>query len=249
MNLIEKTIKILNYLSEVKRSVGITELSSKLSFPKSTVHRVLSNLLRYNLVSQEKETSKYKLGLQILEYSNSFYKSFDFWQISKPIVKKICTETKLTTFLTAWCDGYGVCIDSVTPFQKEDTYHLFIEIGQILPFHCTASAKLLLAYQSPEEIKKIINEKPLIKYTTKTIVNPKKLEEHLSKTRENGFSICDEELMEGVRAIAVPIRNINRKVVASITIMGLSKKIPNNNIKKLIKILVNSTQELSKMLG
>jgi len=159
MNSIEKSIQILNYLSHTERSVGISELSSKLLFPKSTVHRMLKSLLSYSLVSQEKETSKYKLGLQILEYSNSFYNSFDFRQITKPILKKICTEIGLTTFLTAWYDGHSICIDSVTPSKKLNTHHLFVEIGKKMPFHCTASAKVLLAYQRPKEIKRIINEK------------------------------------------------------------------------------------------
>ncbi|HAJ31878.1 MAG TPA: hypothetical protein DCK79_00645 [Candidatus Atribacteria bacterium] len=249
MNSIEKSIKILNYLSKTKRSVGITELSSKLFFPKSTVHRILNSLLSYSLVSQEKETSKYNLGLKILEYSNSFYNSFDFRQIAKPILKKICIETGLTTSLTAWYNGHSICIDSVTPSQKLNTHHLFIEIGKKMPFHCTASAKILLAYQTSEEIKRIINENPLQKYTPRTIIDPKKLEEHLSKIRKNGFAICDEELEEGIKAISAPVRNINGKVIASITITGLSKRISNNNIEKLIKILVNSTQGLSKMLG
>jgi len=128
MNSIEKAIKILNYLSNAKRSVGITELSLKLSFPKSTVHRILNSLLIYSLVSQKEKTSKYKLGLKILEYSNSFYNSFDLRQIAKPILKEVCTETELTTFLTIWYNGHSICIDSVTPSQKLNTHHLFVEI-------------------------------------------------------------------------------------------------------------------------
>jgi DNA-binding IclR family transcriptional regulator len=100
MSSIEKSIKVLNYLSDAEKSVGITELSLELSFPKSTVHRILNTLLKHSLVNQDEETLKYKLGLQIIEYSNSFYNSFDFRQVAKPILKDVCRETKLTTFLT-----------------------------------------------------------------------------------------------------------------------------------------------------
>lgn len=248
MNSIEKSIQILNYLSNAGRSVGITELSSNILFPKSTVHRILNTLLKHSLVNQEKETSKYKLGLQIVEYSNSFYNSFDFRQIAKPILKDVCRETKLTTFLTTWYNSKGICIDSITPSRDENT-HLFVEIGKEMPFHSAASAKILLAHQPSEDIKRIINEKTLPKYTSRTIVDPKKLEEHLSKIRESGFSICDEELEEGIKAISVPVKNINKEVIASITITGLSKRISNVNVKKFTKVLVESTQELSGMLG
>jgi len=248
MNSIEKSIQILNYLSNAERSVGITELSSKLLFPKSTVHRMLKSLLNYSLVDQERDTSKYRLGLRIIEYSNSFYNSFDFRQIAKPFLKKICSETGLTTFLTAWYNGRSICIDSIAPSRNANT-HLFVEIGKEMPFHCAASAKMLLAYQPSEDIKRIINEKVLQKYTPKTIINPKKLKEHLLEIRHKGFSICNEELEEGIKAISAPVKNINREAIASITITGLSKRISGSNIRKFIKILVNSARELSGMLG
>jgi len=248
MNSIEKSIQILNYLSNTGRSVGITELSSRLLFPKSTVHRILKSLANYSLVDQEKETSKYRLGLQILEYSNSFYNSFDFRQIAKPFLRRICLETGLNTFLTAWYNGRSICIDSIAP-SRNATTHLFVETGKEMPFHCAASAKMLLACQPSEDIKRIIKEKTLPKYTSKTIVNPKKLEEHLLKIRNKGFSICNEELEEGIKAISAPVKNINKEAIASITITGLSKRISSSNINKFVKILVNSAQELSSMLG
>ncbi|MEA3453671.1 MAG: IclR family transcriptional regulator [Candidatus Caldatribacteriota bacterium] len=248
MNSIEKSIEILNYLSYAEKSVGITELSSRLLFPKSTVHRILKSLLNHSLVDQERDSSKYRLGLRVIEYSNSFYNSFDFRQIAKPFLKKICSETGLTTFLTAWYNGRSICIDSIAPSRNANT-HLFVEIGKEMPFHCAASAKMLLACQPFEDIKRIVKEKTLPKYTSKTIVNPKKLEEHLLKIRDKGFSICNEELEEGIKAISAPVKNINKEVIASITITGLSKRISNSNIKKFIKVLVNSAQELSGMLG
>ncbi len=248
MNSIEKSIQILNYLSNAERSVGITELSSKLSFPKSTVHRMLKSLLNYSLVDQERDTSKYRLGLRIIEYSNSFYNSFDFRQIAKPILKKVCLETGLTTFLTVWYNNKSICIDSITPSRNANT-NLFVETGKEMPFHCAASAKVLLAYQLPKDIKRIINDKALQKYTPSTIINPKKLEKHLLEIRQKGFAICDEELEEGIKAVAAPVKDINREAIASITITGLSKRISDNNIEKFIKILVESARELSKMLG
>jgi DNA-binding IclR family transcriptional regulator len=133
MNSIEKSIQILNYLSHIERSVGITELSLELSFPKSTVHRILNTLLKHSLVNQDKETLKYKLGLQIIEYSNSFYNSFDFRQVAKPILKDICRDTNLTTHLTTWYNEKGICIDSITASQRTNT-NLFVEIGKEMPF-------------------------------------------------------------------------------------------------------------------
>ena len=248
MNSIEKSIEVLNYLSDTREGAKLAEIYPKLLFPKSTVHRILNILVKHSLVSKEKETSKYRLGLQILKYANSFSGSFDFREIAGPILKKICLETGLTAYLTGWYNGHCICIDSVRPLQVMNT-HFSVEINKEMPFHCTSSSKVILAYQSPEEIKGVIYEQPLKRYTPKTIVDPKKLEKHLNEIKKNGFAFCDEELETGVKAIAVPVKNIYGKVIASITIVGLSDRIPSNNIEKLLKILVGSAQQLSKMLG
>ena len=248
MNSIEKSIAVLNYLSDAENSVRVTEICSDLHLPKSTVHRILNILLEHYLVNKERETSRYRLGFQVVKYANSFSNSFDFREIARPILEKISTETKLTSYLTNWYNGHSICIDCVRPSRVINT-HFSVEINKEMPFHCTSSSKVILAYQSPEEIKRIIFEQPLKRYTPKTIVDPEKLEEHLSKIRENGFAFCDEELEIGVKALAVPIRNISGKVVASITIVGLSNKLSSENIEKFINPLVSSARKLSEMLG
>lgn len=248
MNSIEKAIEVLNYLSNTREGVRLAKIYPKLPFPKSTVHRILNILVKHSLASKEKETSKYRLGLQILKYANSFSDSFDFREIARPILKKICLETGLTTYLTVWYNGHCICIDSVRPLRVMNT-HFSVEINKEMPFHCTSSSKVILAYQSPEEIKRVIYEQPLKRYTPKTIVDPNKLEKHLNEIKENGFAFCNEELEKGVKAIAVPVKNIYGKVIASITIVGLADRITSNNSEKLLKILLSSSEQLSKMLG
>ena len=248
MNSIEKSIEVLNYLSNVREGIRLAEIYPKLPFPKSTVHRILNILVKYSLVSKDKETSKYRLGLQVLKYANSFNDSFDFREIAGPILKEVCLETGLTTYLTSWYNGHCICIDSVRPLRVMNT-HFSVETNKEMPFHCTSSSKVILAYQSPEEIKRIIYEQPLKRYTAKTIIDPKKLEKHLNEIKEKGFAVCDEELENGVKAIAVPIKDIYGKVIASITIVGLSDRLSGNNIEELLKILVSSAQKLSKTLG
>jgi len=249
MNSVEKMIKILNCLSNAQGSLGVTEISSKLSIHKSTIHRLLSIPLRHSIVSKDKETSKYMLGVQLLKYSNSFYNSFDLQSNSKQILKQACNKTGLTTFLSIWQDGRGVCIDSISTSRNPNSHHLFVEVGKIMPFHCASSAKILLANQSSEEIFRVVNQDVFRKYTPKTIVDTKKMIDHLIKIKSNGFAICDEELEEGIRTVSAPIKNINGKAVAGITITGLVSGITMNNINKFIKIVVSSAKEISSIVG
>jgi len=178
MKSLKKVIDILDYLSDAEREMGVTELSLKLNLPKSTVYRILKDLLEYSIVEQEKDTSRYRIGLRLLKYSNSLLRSFDLRQIVKPILKKICNETGETTLLTVWKNNQGVCIDSIFSSQNINT-NLFVEIGREMPFHCTAGSKIILANQPIEDIKRIISKEPLLRYTPNTITGTEELLLHL----------------------------------------------------------------------
>jgi len=248
MKSLKKIVKILDYLSDVKRDVGITELSLELNLPKSTVHRILKDLSKYSIVERENDTSRYKIGLRMLKYSNSLLRSLDLRQIAKPILKRVCNETKETTFLTVWRNEQGICIDSISSTRNSNT-HLFVEISREMPIHCTASSKVLLANQPIEDINRIISKNPLLKYTPNTITEPGKLIIDLLEIKDKGYAICNEELEEGIKAIAAPIKNIDGKAIASITITGLAKRMSSDNIETLVKIIIDSAREISEKLG
>jgi len=248
MKSLKKVIDILDYLSDAERDMGVTELSVKLNLPKSTVYRILKDLLEYSMVEQEKDTSRYRIGLRLLKYSNSLLRSFDLRQIAKPVLKRVCNETGETTLLTVWKNDQGFCIDSIFSSQNINI-SFFVEIGREMPCHCTAGSKIILANQSLEDIQRIINKKHFLKYTPNTIVDPKKLMKHLLEIKDKNYAICDEELQEGIKAIAAPIKDINGKTIASITITGLAQRMTSKNMGRLIKLVTDAGKEISKRLG
>jgi len=209
----------------------------------------LQTLTKYSLVNKDSETSKYRLGIQLLRYSHSFYSSFDLREYSKDILKRISINTGLTAFLSIWRDDNGICINSMSSSHKLGSSNLFVEVGKIMPFHCAAASKILLAYQSPEEISRVINQTELKRYTPKTIIEPKKLIEHFKKIRTLGYAICDEELEEGIRSISAPIKNVNGKIEASITVVGLIGKIPIKSNSVLVQLVVSAGKEISQLIG
>ncbi len=249
MNSVEKSIQILNYLSDTDKNLGITEISAGTSIPKSTVHRILKSLLKHSLVSKNLETSKYGLGIQVLRYCNSFYNSYDLRDYSKDILKKVSENSGLTAFLSVWQGENGVCIDSVSSSHRLGSRNLFVEIGKIMPFHCAAASKILLAYQPPEEITRLVYSRELKRYTSKTIVEPENLIAHFNKIRELGYAVCDEELEEGIRAVSAPIKNVNDEIEASITVVGLAQRVSVNKNSPLVQFIMTAGRNISKLIG
>jgi len=118
-----------------------------------------------------------------------------------------------------------------------------------MPFHCAASAKVILAYQPDEQIERVLNDKPLFKFTSRTITNISELREHLENVRRQGYAVCDGEMEVGVRAIAAPIFDNENRVIGSVTIVAPAERLDQRARKRLLPQLLDTAQEISRRLG
>ena len=89
-----------------------------------------------------------------------------------------------------------------------------------LPAHCTGVGKVLMAYLPPEQRAELINKKGLPRFTKNTLTDVKSLEDELTRVRMQGFAIDNEEIMDGLRCVAAPIRDQTGKVISAISLSG-----------------------------
>ncbi len=75
-------------------------------------------------------------------------------------------------------------------------------VGKILPLHCGAAGKVLLAYLSDKERKRILYGKPLAKFTPSTITDPALLEADLEQIRLDGYAVSVGEREEGAYSVS-----------------------------------------------
>jgi IclR family pca regulon transcriptional regulator len=103
---------------------------------------------------------------------------------------------------------------------------LDVSTGSRLPVHCTAAGRVLLAALVEEQLPAHLERIELKALTTKTIVSREALERDIRRVREQGFSIIDEELENGIRAIAVPVVSKEGHVVGSLGIGAIAARVP-----------------------
>lgn len=93
-----------------------------------------------------------------------------------------------------------------------------INIGTRMPAHATSMGRVLLSGLSTLELKALISNFEMPKYTKNTITSKSQLLEEITKVKNQGWSINDEELEHGLRSIAVPIFHKSNKMIAAINI-------------------------------
>jgi DNA-binding IclR family transcriptional regulator len=161
-------------------------------------------------------------------------------------MKAMAEKTKLACHMAVLDENEGVYL---THIEGANPVRLNAWEGKRISLHASAMGKALLAWEDKEKIDKIIDSTLFIKTTNKTIANPEQFRKQLSKVREMGWALNDEEWHPSIRAIAAPVRDVSGKVVAAIDIIGLSSDLSDKNLPKFVKILLKFTRDLSVKLG
>ncbi|MGI6565791.1 MAG: IclR family transcriptional regulator [Limnochordia bacterium] len=84
-----RAVSLLITLAQVGRELSLTELSTRVKTPVSTVHRLLNTLMTYHLVEQNQENGKYRLGLEALHLGTAVLHQLDLRQEALPFMREL----------------------------------------------------------------------------------------------------------------------------------------------------------------
>ncbi len=249
-NLVKSVIKALDIIEALdkKQELGISELSEYLKWDKSTVHRLVKTLKEKGYVVQNSSSLKYSNGIKLFEMGNNVVEKLGLRRQAQPYMESLAENTKETVNL-AILDGKNIIyIDKI---ETPATIKVDLNIGKKLPIYCTGLGKAILAFKSEEGIRELYKgEDTFVKYTPKTVGNIEDLLEQLKEIKENGYSLDDEEYVEGLKCVAAPIRNYKDEVVAAISVAVPKYRYDEGGGNlDYINLVKKSAGEISKELG
>lgn len=242
---VEKVFTILELLRKNFRT-GLTnkEISEALDIPTSTCYRILASLKKHDLVYQRKPDLHYFLGFAHLRYAEAVIEGMDISAICLPYLEDIHTETEETTFFTLLSGHHCVVMEMC----GLTNVRIAVGLGEIMPLHCSAAGKAVLAFLNEREQERILSALELDKYTDKTITDVQALRSELKKIRESGISQCVQEFHKGINAIAVPVFNSNR-IFGSLALVGTSVDLDDSQMQEYGALLLSAGSEITEKLG
>jgi len=246
IKVLDKTFSILDILLQHGSTMHMTEIAEKLGFYPSTIHRILDTLRHWGYVEQDPKTQKYRLGLKLLELGMAKLHQMDLAREATPYLKELVKQCNETVHLGVLEGGEVLYLAKE---ESSQTIRMISYVGKRAPLHCTSLGKVLLAYLSAEERKKILGEKVLPRLTENTITDKRELEKELDKVREQGFALDREENEKDVRCVAAPIRNYQGEVIAAVSISSPIFRLDKNIQNNLKEALIETSKKISMRLG
>jgi len=243
---LDRALKILDLFDEHEMELRITEISERLNLHKSTVHSLLKTLQHHGYIGQNPENGKYKLGMKLLERGNYVIQGLDVRKVAKKHLHDLSMRTGQTTHLVVLDGKHGVYIDKV---EGPLAVVLYSRIGRRVSIHCSAVGKVLVANQKPAKIEEILASYPYERRAKNTITDRESYLKELELVRQRAYSIDNEENEEGVRSVAVPIRDHSGQVIAAISLSTLHLSVDDETFTGFIKMVQDTGQAISEQMG
>ncbi|WP_165497126.1 IclR family transcriptional regulator [Rhodococcus sp. ABRD24] len=213
---VERALCILCELAKADTPVGISEISRRTGYSKSTVHLGLRTMRELSFVVQDPESGRYSLGLAAAQLGVAA-------QENSQLVTMLSAPMSELAVRSSEAVSLGVRVDSEVLFIKRfETSHVLgtsIREGTRMPLHASASGKALLMGMSNEEICSLFPDENLPREDSHAERGRTQLLDEIDKAREVGYVTSADEWRLGISAAAVPVQ-IGSEVVASVSIAG-----------------------------
>lgn len=214
MTSVARGLAVIQAFSQARRELTVSQISGATGFSRAAVRRCLYTLVRLSFAGTD-DNRHYFLRPRILTLGHSYISSMPLAAAAQPILDHVSRVLGESCSI-ATLDGTEIVYiarANVTRIMSID-----LGVGSRLPAFCTTMGRVLLAYLPPNEMDETLSRAQFRQFTERTVVSLEKLQQLLRLVRRNGYSIVDQELEHGLRAVAVPICNPVGRVVAGLNV-------------------------------
>ena len=231
---IPTNLRLLLIIEEVARAgvpVAPSVLADTLGLPKPTMHRLLVTAEEEGFLQRDVDGRSYGPGRRLRRLAGNTLSSQRVRTERLIIMKALADEVGETCNLAAPGRFGMVYLDRV---ETHWPLRIQLPVGTQVPFNCTASGKMYLSSLRADKLDRVMSWLELEPRTARSITDKDKLREELALTRTRGYSTDDEEFMDGMAAIAAPIKDSEGRLL---TTLSIHAPVQRYDLGSLIKML------------
>ena len=210
-----RLLVLLEAMAEAGVPVTPTEVNQSLGLPKPTIHRLFATLESEGFIQREIDGRSYSPGARVRGMSAGILSSLRIRTARSAILQKLAQEIGETCNVALPDRDTMVYIDRV---ETKWPLRIQLPIGTRVPFYCTASGKMYLSSLDRRHLRNYAKSVLFEAHTPKTLASSEALIEETARIRQRGYSLDDEEFMEGMVAVAVPILDGRGRLVSTLSV-------------------------------
>lgn len=245
LSTVSKVGKVLELFTPERQEWGVSEVAGTLDFPKSSAHELLATMSCIGLLRRGPH-GRYRLGWRILEFGHVLLSSTEFESEARTEMERLVARFGETVHLAVLEDNQVIYVGKLQGTHAVQV--TLTHIGSAWGAHCSAVGKVLLAFQSREQVVSMVSRHGLPQVTPRTITDLDSLQDELRKVAQQGYAYDIEESCIDLCCVAAPIRDYCGKVAAAMSISVPSYRFHSNQVEYQLAI-VDASHSISRSLG
>lgn len=242
---IQKIGPLLDLFTIERPEWGVSEAAEALGMPRSSAHALLTSLVETGLLTTPGR-GRYRLGWRIVELYETMRAGTDLRTYAGPVLRRLGEQTGETCNLGVLDRGEVLYLDKVA--ARHQVAVTGLRVGARLEAHCCGLGKVLLAYATPAQVDGALGDRPLRRFTDRTITDRARLDTELERVRTAGVAHENGEVVPDVACVAAPVKDPFGLVVAAISISGPAYRVEAKR-EELSRLVRAAADEVSRRMA
>ena len=242
---LSRYVRILETVAAARTGLTLTEIAQELGLQAGTVHRLLRGLVDLGLLRTRAGSKSYVPGPRLRNLLHMTMDPAEYSGLAQSVLDRLVEEFGETAHLARL---NGDCAESVLMKQPLGSDRAFVQPGRRLPLYAAASGKAILAFQDEDFIARYL-ARPRVRYTERTHVGEADIRKEMTRIRDDGMAVCENELDAGVLSYGHPVPTGDGQVLHSVGITGLADRFHLMARSRIRERLSEAAAELSRSLG
>jgi DNA-binding IclR family transcriptional regulator len=235
---LSKGLTVLSALADAKGTRSLRQLSQDTGLPRSTVHRVVTELRDAGFI--ESSAVGHQLGLRLFELGGNALRQSQLVSVARPYMEDLYERTRRVVQLGV-LQGFDVMY--VVRVGRQGHQLVASPVAGRIPANCAAIGKAILA--NNETLVDDMIARGLERRTRNSMVEPSTLRAELVEVRRSGIATELEEARMGLACIASPII-VDGSVRAAISLTMTVREFAPVSFGSTVK---NTVERLSRELS
>lgn len=241
---VQLAIDVLEAVAFSSDELGVTQIAERLNVTKGSVHRHLQTLVERGYLMQNPTTSRYTIGPKSRLLARHAPET-DLVHLAEGTMRQLRDALGHTVVLSEMTPRGALVL---TKLSGVSPIEIGVRSGSELTFHASAQGKVMLAF-APRALQTHVLARPLQRFTDKTIVSVRKIEQELLEVARLGFASAPEEAMLGINAVAAPVFDAQDACIAALAIVASIQFLPQKPRQSDVVQLVEAARQISRKLG
>jgi IclR family pca regulon transcriptional regulator len=210
---LERGLAVIRAFDAEHRELGLSDVARATGLTRAAARRFLLTLVELGYVHFD--GSRFSLRPRVLELGFAYLSSLSLPEVAQPHMERLVARVDESSSISVLDDTDVVYVVRV-PTRR--IMSITLAVGTRLPAYATSMGRVLLAGLDPAELEERLSRIEPAPLTAATVTDTGALRRILDGVREDGFAVVDQELEQGLRSAAVPIRDASGTVVAALNV-------------------------------